>query len=73
MLQGILTQIKDGEPTRETYATQEPATYTEYYRRFAKALAGEGEPPVTLQEASNLIRLVELAKESSKLGKTMDV
>lgn len=72
-LAGTLTRIKSGEPFRETYPTLEPATYTEYYRRFAKALAGEGEAPVTLEEASNLIRLIELAKESSRLGKTMDV
>lgn len=53
--------------------TVEPPTYTEYYRKLARALAGQGELPTSGEEAAEVIRLIELAKESSKLGKTMDV
>lgn len=51
----------------------EPPTYTEYFRKFARALAGEGELPASGAEARDVIRLIELAKESSKTGQTLDV
>ncbi|KAL1628637.1 hypothetical protein SLS56_005746 [Neofusicoccum ribis] len=70
---GTLTLFKDGKPVRQTHATLPPATYVEYYRVLEKALNGQGEVPVKAEEASAVIRLVELAKESSKLGKTLDV
>ncbi|KAH0533787.1 hypothetical protein FGG08_007564 [Glutinoglossum americanum] len=61
-------------PTRTTYPTiSPPATYTEFYRLFAKALAGEGEVPVRPEEARDVICLVELARESSRVGRTLDV
>ena len=52
--------------------TVEPLTYTEYYRKFARALSGE-QLPASGAEASEVIRLIELAKESSRTGKTLDV
>lgn len=70
---GTLTTIKNGKPVKEIFPTVEPPTYTEYYRKFARALAGQGELPTSGDEAAEVIRLIELAKESSKLGKTMDV
>ncbi|PGH07542.1 hypothetical protein AJ79_06277 [Helicocarpus griseus UAMH5409] len=70
---GVLTSYKDGALTSEVVATVEPPTYVDYYRRFAKALAGGGDVPVSASEASDVIRLIELAKESSRLGKTLDV
>jgi hypothetical protein len=36
-------------------------------------LAGEGKVPVDPMAAGKVIRLIELAKESSKEGKTLDV
>lgn len=53
--------------------TVEGPTWVEYYRKLARALAGESELPASGAEASQVIRLIELARESSKLGKTMDV
>lgn len=44
----------------------------EYYRKLARALAGESELPASGAEASQVIRVIELAKESSKLRKTVD-
>ena len=51
----------------------EPPTWTEYYRKLARALAGEGDLPASGAEAREIIRLIELTQESSKLGKTVDV
>ncbi|PKY07281.1 putative dehydrogenase [Aspergillus campestris IBT 28561] len=70
---GTLTTIQDGKPVKEVVPTVEPPTWTEYYRKLARALAGEGDLPASGAEAREVIRLIELAKESSRLGKTMDV
>ncbi|KAL2010344.1 hypothetical protein VTN00DRAFT_6151 [Thermoascus crustaceus] len=70
---GTLTTIKDGKPVAEVAPTVEPPTWAEYYRKLARALAGEGDVPVSAADASAVIRIIELAKESSKLGKTLDV
>ncbi|KAL4980150.1 hypothetical protein BDW66DRAFT_125741 [Aspergillus desertorum] len=69
---GTLTTIKDGKPVREVTPTVEPPTWSEYYRKMARALAGEGELPASGEEAAEVIRLIELAQESSKQGKTLD-
>lgn len=70
---GSLTTIQNGKPVKEITPTVEPPTWTEYYRKLARALAGQGDLPASGEEASKVIRLIELAKESSKLGKTLDV
>ncbi|KAJ5908356.1 hypothetical protein N7495_001038 [Penicillium taxi] len=70
---GTLTTIQGDKPVKEVYPTVEPPTYTEYYRKIARALAGEGDLPVTGDEASQVIRLIELARESSATGKTLDL
>ncbi|RMJ27982.1 hypothetical protein PHISP_01179 [Aspergillus sp. HF37] len=70
---GTLTTIRNGSPVSEVAPTVEPPTWTEYYRKFARALAGQGELPASGDEAAEVIRLIELTKESSRLGKTMDV
>ena len=44
-----------------------------FYSMFAKALAGQGDVPVKAEGASAVIRLIELARESSQSGKTLDV
>ncbi len=60
-------------PTSQTFPTVEPATYAEFYRRMARAMGGNGDVPVKPEEASAVIRLVELARESSRIGRTLDV
>lgn len=70
---GSLTTIQNGNPVKEVVPTVEPPTWTEYYRKFARALGDEGELPASGAEAREVIRLIELAQESSKLGKTLDV
>jgi predicted dehydrogenase len=59
--------------SEETYATIKPLTYRTFYELFAKALLGEGEVPVDPEGPAHVIRLIELARQSSKDGKTLDV
>jgi predicted dehydrogenase len=71
---GTLNVYKDGKVTSERVPTVEPLTYVEYYRLLAKALGGEPDKvPIQPQQAVDVIRLVELARESTKQGKTLDV
>ncbi|KAJ5586427.1 hypothetical protein N7450_006214 [Penicillium hetheringtonii] len=70
---GTLTTIKDGKPVKEVFPTVEPPTYTEYYRKLVRALGGDGDLPASGAEASQVIRLIELARESSSTGRTLDV
>jgi predicted dehydrogenase len=48
-----------------------PPTYVEYYRVFGKALAGEGEVPVKAEEARDVLKIIEVALQSSKEGKSI--
>ncbi|KAJ5360280.1 hypothetical protein N7517_009471 [Penicillium concentricum] len=70
---GTLTTIQNGKPVKEVVPTVEPPTYTEYYRKLVRALNGEGELPASGVEAREVIRLIELARESSRTGRTLDV
>ena len=65
--------IQDDKPIAKTQPTVGPPTYVEYYRILAKALLGGGEVPVRAEEARNVIRLVEMARQSSREGKTLAV
>ncbi|KAJ5665026.1 uncharacterized protein N7477_007474 [Penicillium maclennaniae] len=62
---GTLTTIQDGKPVKEVVPT--------YYRKLVRALGGEGDLPASGAEASQVIRLIELARESSHTGRTLDV
>ncbi|CAG8895903.1 unnamed protein product [Penicillium egyptiacum] len=70
---GALTTIQNGKPVKEVVPTVEPPTYTEYYRKLVRALNGEGELPASGAEAREVIRLIELARESSRTGRTLGV
>ncbi|KAH0273241.1 NAD(P)-binding protein, partial [Aureobasidium melanogenum] len=67
---GTLTQAAtDGKFNRETVPSIEPPpTYVEYYRILAKALKGEGEVPVSGDDAADVLRIIELAQLSSDRG-----
>ena len=69
--QGTLTTMSNGAPTRNTVATVQPPTYVEYYRVLAKALRGEGESPVKPEGARDVLRIIEVAIESSKESRTI--
>lgn len=64
---------EDGKITERRHANVRPETYTAYYAQLAKAIKGEGPPPVSGEDGRNVIRLCELAIESSKSGRTLDV
>ncbi|OQU97378.1 hypothetical protein CLAIMM_03313 isoform 2 [Cladophialophora immunda] len=71
---GTLNLYRDGKISSEVAPTVEPATYTEYYRRLAAALDGDvSQVPVPPEQAVGVIRLVELARESSQQGRTLSV
>ncbi|KAF2835394.1 putative NAD binding Rossmann fold oxidoreductase [Patellaria atrata CBS 101060] len=71
---GVLTQTStDGKVTKEVYPTVTPPTYAEFYRLFGNAIVGNGEEPVKAEEASAVLKLIELAIRSSKTGKTLDI
>jgi predicted dehydrogenase len=66
---GTLTVATDGKFDRETVPSIEPPpTYVEYYRILAKALRGEGEVPVSGDDAADVLRIIELAQASSNSG-----
>ncbi|MCC2685429.1 MAG: putative dehydrogenase [Paenibacillaceae bacterium] len=48
-------------------------SYTAYYQNIADGVTGRAELAVKPEEARNAVRLIELALESSRLGKTLDV
>lgn len=70
---GSLTTIQSGQLTAQTCPNIEPVTYRAFYSQFAKALAGQGEVLVTPETPRDVIRLIELARLSSKEGRTLDI
>lgn len=65
--------IRNGEPFKEECPNIIPLTYRTFYSEFAKALSGEGLVPVKPEDARDVIRLIELARESSHEGRTLFV
>jgi predicted dehydrogenase len=70
---GTLTVMENGKPSTKTCPTVEPLTYGIFYQQLAKALAGEGDVPVKPEGSAEVIRLIELARQSSVEGRTLDV
>ncbi|KAJ5856109.1 dehydrogenase [Penicillium soppii] len=71
---GTLTSVQsDGTFKSEVVPTVDAPLYTDFYSKLAKALAGEGDVPVNPVESASVIRLVELAVQSSETGRTLDV
>ncbi|CAF9937475.1 MAG: hypothetical protein ALECFALPRED_007263 [Alectoria fallacina] len=70
---GTLTTVQGGQPKTQTCANIEPVTYSAFYSQFSKALAGQDEVPVKPETPRDVIRLIELARLSSKEGRTLDI
>jgi len=49
-----------------------PKTYKGIFEELAAAIKGEGGVPVTPEQAATVLKVIELAKESSASGKTMN-
>jgi predicted dehydrogenase len=69
----ITVESEKASPVVQKYPTVQPATYLEYYRIFASALRGEGEVPVKAEEARDVLRIIEMAEQSSEEGRTIEV
>lgn len=59
--------------SEKVYPTLDPVTYRAFHTKFAEALAGQGEIPVEPEGPAAVIRLIELARQSSEEGRTVDV
>ncbi|KAL8697330.1 MAG: hypothetical protein Q9224_002369, partial [Gallowayella concinna] len=73
---GTLTTLHNNTLTPTPHPTIQPTestTYKAIYSQFALAIAGKGDVPVKTDEARAVIRLIELAKQSSDEGRTLDV
>ena len=56
---------------KRTYPSVEPTLYLEYYKLLAKALKGQGQVPVNPEDAANVLRIIEMAQESSRTGQAI--
>lgn len=70
---GVLTVEQDGKLQASTLENDPPPTYGAFYTILLGALEGKNPVPVDAREARNVIRLVELARESSETGKTISI
>jgi predicted dehydrogenase len=71
---GILTVLKGGSPTKSVLKNVEPETYARIYAEFAKAIENGGEDvPVKASEARDVLRIIEAARESAKVGARIDL
>lgn len=50
-----------------------PGDYREYYRGIYRAITENEEPPVTAQQARNVIKIITLAMESAESGRVVNV
>ena len=70
---GSLTVEKDGKLEVSRLENDTPPTYGAFYRILLGALEGKNSVPVDAREARNVIRLVEIARESSEKGTTVSI
>ncbi|KAI4267540.1 MAG: hypothetical protein L6R38_008221 [Xanthoria sp. 2 TBL-2021] len=73
---GTLTTPINSILTSKPHPTVQPTAETTYkaiYTQLAAAVAGKGDVAVKAEEAREVIRLIELARRSSKEGRTVDV
>jgi scyllo-inositol 2-dehydrogenase (NADP+) len=62
---GLLTLVKDNGSTTEQLVPPVPSDYRGYYANIRDALLGTVEPAVTPQHALNVMRILEVARESN--------
>lgn len=74
---GILTLMNDSADSSDAglieraYPNIKPLTYATFYRQFASALAGGSKVPVDPAGCARVIHLIELARQSSREGRTI--
>lgn len=67
---GTLTRIS-GDTARETPFEGPPGDYRAYYAAMRDAIAGHAPPPVTPQQALEVMRLLEAGLEGARSGRTV--
>ena len=70
---GILTTMDGGTPSSKPFPTNNTLNYQNFYSDLARALDGKWPVPVDPKQAAAVIRLIELARQSSQEGKTLSV
>ncbi|MYS82449.1 Gfo/Idh/MocA family oxidoreductase [Embleya scabrispora] len=60
-----------GTPGDTVPVETEPGAYQDYYAAFARAVRGEGAPPVSFDEALTVLETIEAAQRSSADGVTV--
>jgi scyllo-inositol 2-dehydrogenase (NADP+) len=68
---GVLTLAREDGTTTEQLIPPSPTDYRAYYANIRDVLLGTAEPAVTPQHALNVMRILELARESSTRRCTM--
>ncbi|KAL8948432.1 MAG: hypothetical protein Q9222_005384 [Ikaeria aurantiellina] len=72
--QGTLTSVgSDNMITAAPYPTIQPLPYSTIYSQFVDAIVNKDTVPVRPEDARAVIRIIELAKQSSVEGRTLDV
>lgn len=70
---GVMVLAKGDSLEESAYPGGKPPTYSRFYDTLAEALAGRGEVPVLATDARNAIKIIELANQSSREGRTIPV
>jgi predicted dehydrogenase len=70
---GVLSLVKENKISEQKWPTANPELCSAFYRELAKALSTGSAVPVTGKDGRNVIRLIELALESARSGRTVDV
>jgi len=70
---GKLVILEDNKPQSSVFKNLEPKTYATLYDGFAKAIGGGGESavPVKASDARDVLKIIEAARESAKIRKTV--
>ena len=68
MYAGTLSLAEGSGFKSQPYPSVKPTLYLEFYKIFAKALEGQGKVPVQPEEAADVLRMIEMAQESSRTG-----
>jgi len=68
---GVLTLVKADGTTTKQLVPPAPSDYRSYYANVRDALLGTAVPAVTPQHALNIMRVLELARESSASRRTI--
>lgn len=71
---GRIDNLREGnEIVSEIWPSNEPGQYIELFRNLARAIRSGETLQVKWSEATSVIEMIELAKQSSKEGRTLDV